>query len=156
MLDFLKKKMNNNICSPVDGVCKSIEEVNDEVFSSKMMGDGFAIASTGNVVVAPIEGEVISLFPTNHAFGIRRKDGVEVLVHIGIDTVNMKGKGFEAFVKQGDKVDCGDKMIKLDRGLLEKEGLDLTTMVIFTEGYSKPVELKKYGMSVNQGEVLIP
>ena len=128
MFKFLKKEMFK-VVSPLSGKCINIKDVPDEVFSTKMMGDGFAIIPDENVVVAPISGTVESIFPT---VGIKSKEGVEVIVHIGLNTVELNGDGFETLVSQGTKIKAGTPMIRYD---LEK--------------------LKEKGYNVESGEILI-
>ncbi len=121
-----------NIYTPVNGKAKRIEEVSDAVFAGKMLGDGFAVTPTSETVVAPISGKVSAVFPTNHAFGIEGDDGVEVLVHIGVDTVTLEGKGFTGFVKQGDHVTAGDSLAKVDFDWIAKQGIDTDVIVVVT------------------------
>lgn len=144
----LKKEIldPNVFASVASGKIIPLANVKDEVFSAGMMGMGAAIVPDDDVIVAPCDGEITMLFPTMHAFGIMNKDGIEVLVHIGIDTVNRHGKGFKKFVDTGANVKCGDRIIKMDSYELKQEGYDLTTMMIFpdcqkemkftTEGYA--------------------
>ena len=113
MFGLFKKNKNNNtitLKAPVVGRCMSITEVPDEVFSSKMLGDGIGFDSADGVLYAPVDAEVLQVFPTKHAVVIKTKEGVELLLHIGIDTVSMKGEGFETYVKQGDNVKVGDRI----------------------------------------------
>ncbi|HOX29187.1 MAG TPA: PTS glucose transporter subunit IIA, partial [bacterium] len=109
-----------------------IEEVPDEVFSQKMMGDGLAVAPTEGVAVAPVSGELVSMFPTGHAFGIRTPEGLEVLVHIGLNTVAMKGEGFTAHKAQGDKVKAGEKIVSFDLSLCAARAPSLISPVVVT------------------------
>jgi sugar PTS system EIIA component len=132
MLNFFKKTNDNKIYAPIKGKCIDISNVNDEVFSKKMMGDGVAIIPTDNIVHSPCEGEIVMVFPTKHAFGITMNNGVEVLIHIGMDTVNLNGLGFKAFKNKGDKVKHGDKIIEFDSNYLSNKDLDMTVMVIIT------------------------
>lgn len=132
LFDRFKKVADQNIYSPVEGKCIDIVEVNDDVFSGKMMGDGVAVVPKVNVVCSPCDGELTMVFPTKHAFGITMTNGVEVLVHIGIDTVNLNGVGFKSFKNKGDKVKHGEKIIEFDDKYLSKEDLDTTVMLIIT------------------------
>ncbi len=154
MFGFLKKE-SSGIAAPVSGICRNITEVADKAFSSKAMGDGFAVEPDGDTVVAPVSGEIVMIFPTNHAFGMKTKSGIELLVHIGIDTVSLNGKGFTALAKKGDKVKAGAPVVRLDRKQLQNTEIDLTTMVVFTDGYDKPVNLDCYGDRVEAGQILI-
>lgn len=155
MLNLFRKEINKEICAPVDGECIPLEEVSDKVFSSKMMGDGFAIEPTNNIICAPIEGEIVLIPSTKHAFAIKRSDGLEVLVHIGIDTVNLNGKGFKALRKQGEKVKIGESIIEFDREYIKEKSIQLTTMVILTAGYNKEVKLTKRHQQVKGKEIIL-
>ena len=92
-----------SLSSPVSGTVKNLTEVRDEVFATKMMGDGVAIVPSDDYIVSPCDGTVSMLYPTLHAFAVTSEDGMDILIHIGIDTVKLKGKGFRSFVKQGRK-----------------------------------------------------
>lgn len=137
---------SNSFVAVASGEILPLAKVKDDVFSKKMLGDGVAIKPNDDFIVAPCDGTITMLFPTLHAFGIKNDDGVEALVHIGIDTVNLKGRGFKCYVKQGDRVKVGDKIIKIDSYDIENNGYDLTTMLLFpnqeknfefrTEGYA--------------------
>lgn len=122
--------------SVANGKKKNLEEVNDEAFAQKMMGDGVAILSMDGMVYAPEDGVVTALFPTNHAIGINLASGVEILIHIGIDTVELNGEGFTAYVKQGDHVQRGDQLIAFDLGKVMSAGYETDIMVIITNSAS--------------------
>lgn len=132
MFNLFKKKTDNNIYAPVKGKCVDITKVNDVAFSSKMMGDGFGIIPSDTIVNSPANGTLSMIFPTKHAFGIKMENGTELLIHIGIDTVDLNGKGFEALKKVGTTVKHGDQIIKIDQSLFESKKYDLTIMVILT------------------------
>ncbi|MBP2058230.1 glucose-specific phosphotransferase system IIA component [Lactobacillus colini] len=138
MLAFLKKLKSdpNEVVAPANGTLIDLSTVSDPVFAQKMMGDGFAIkpdVSSGTIeIFAPVSGKIVSLPATKHAVGIHTKAGKDILVHIGIDTVDLKGDGFEAFAQQGDQVNRGDKLISVDAQKLKDAKLDNTIMVIFT------------------------
>ncbi|UXC64529.1 sucrose-specific PTS transporter subunit IIBC [Ligilactobacillus agilis] len=123
---------NENIAAPVDGQVKDLGDVNDQVFSTKLMGDGAAIVPSDGTVYSPVDGQVTVAYETKHAYGLKSKDGAEVLIHIGIDTVNLKGEGFESFVKQGQTVKAGDKLGTVDLAKVKAEGYDPTVMVVVT------------------------
>ena len=123
---------NENIAAPVDGQVKDLGDVNDQVFSTKLMGDGAAIVPSDGTVYSPVDGQVTVAYETKHAYGLKSKDGAEVLIHIGIDTVNLKGEGFESFVKQGQTVKAGDKLGTVDLAKVKAEGYDTTVMVVIT------------------------
>ena len=123
---------NENIAAPVDGQVKDLGDVNDQVFSTQLMGDGAAIVPSDGTVYSPVDGQVTVAYETKHAYGLKSKDGAEVLIHIGIDTVNLKGEGFESFVKQGQTVKAGDKLGTVDLAKVKAEGYDTTVMVVVT------------------------
>lgn len=133
MFNFINKA-KFKIVSPADGKLKSITAVTDEVFSSKALGDGFAIEPTQGIVYSPIAGEVSMIFPTLHAIGLKTKDGVEILIHIGIDTVKLDGEGFETFVRQGQKIKAGDMLLKFDIEEIKNKVPSTDIIVIFTNG----------------------
>lgn len=154
MFGFFRKE-SNEIVSPIKGKCIPIEEVKDQVFASKMMGDGFAIIPSGNRVVSPIDGEIVLIPASKHAIGLKTKSGIEILIHIGLETVNLNGRGFKVFKSKGDKVKAGEALIEFDSMFMKEKDIDMTTMVIFTSGYDKEIKLDCYGKEVNAGEVLI-
>ena len=120
------------IASPMTGLIVPLEDVADQVFSSKMMGEGVAILPTDGKVYAPVSGEVTVAMDSNHAVGITSDDGSEILIHVGIDTVEMKGKGFVSHVQKGDKITTGDLLIEADLQAIKDSNYDTTTMIIVT------------------------
>ncbi|MBW0933508.1 PTS sugar transporter subunit IIA [Priestia megaterium] len=126
------KIKETTILSPISGDILPISEVPDPVFSQKMMGDGFAIEPTEGKVVSPVEGEVVQLFHTKHAIGLKTEAGTEILIHIGLETVEMKGEGFEAHVKQGDKVNIGTPLITFDISLIKEKAKSSITPIVIT------------------------
>lgn len=158
MFGFLKRnrKEEFSIVAPVSGKLIRLEDVNDPVFSQKMMGDGFAIQPINNIVVAPLSGTIVALPKTKHAIGIKTKDGIEILIHIGLDTVDLNGEGFKSFVNEGDKIKQGNKLVEFDANFMKQKNIDTTIMIIFTAGYDKVIDLlKNYGDQVEQNELLI-
>ncbi|MCM8709439.1 beta-glucoside-specific PTS transporter subunit IIABC [Clostridium sp. SYSU_GA19001] len=151
----ISNKESQNIASPIDGELKDLYQVNDEVFSKELAGKGIAIVPTNNKVVSPVDGKVSLMFPTKHAVGITSNNGVELLIHIGIDTVKLEGKFFESFVKVGDEIKKGDLLIKFDKESIEKEGYDLTTMFVVsnTSEYNDVLPIKTG--KVKSGEDII-
>lgn len=131
MFKFLKKQ-NNAVYSPVQGISIPLEKVKDQVFSTKLMGDGCAIIPTSNTICAPVDGKLILVADTAHAFGIQMQNGAEILVHIGLDTVALKGKGFQILQQVGAIVKRGDPIISFQADYLINDTLDMTTMVIHT------------------------
>ncbi|MGF2616752.1 PTS glucose transporter subunit IIA [Rossellomorea vietnamensis] len=123
-----------NVHSPLTGKMLSLEEVPDPVFSQKMMGDGIAVEPTEGKVVSPVNGEIIQVFPTKHAVGIKAENGAELLIHIGLETVSMNGEGFEAHVSEGKKVKVGDPLVTFDMNLVKEKAKSTITPVIVTNG----------------------
>lgn len=119
--------------APVEGKVIPLSKVNDDVFASKMLGDGVAIIPTKGELYAPINGTIKMVYNTKHALGMETEDGTEILFHIGLDTVNLDGKYFESFVREGQAVAQGELMIKFDLEEIKKAGFDPTTMIVITE-----------------------
>ncbi|QCX32841.1 PTS glucose transporter subunit IIA [Caloramator sp. E03] len=132
MISLFKKKNTIELTSPVKGSAIDIKNVPDQVFASGMLGNGIAFEPIEGVVYSPCSGEIVNLFPTKHAIGIKTKEGLEILVHIGIDTVEMKGEGFEAFVNVGDKVKAGDKLISFDLDLVKSKAKSAISPMVIT------------------------
>ncbi|WP_284036807.1 glucose-specific PTS transporter subunit IIBC [Neobacillus sp. 114] len=133
--------------SPIKGEIKPITEVPDQVFAGKMMGDGFAIVPEEGMVVSPVDGKIVNLFPTKHALGILSDNGREILVHVGIDTVNLKGEGFETLVSENDRVTKGQPLLKFDISYIKEHAKSTITPIVFTnltEG--EKVVIEKQGL----------
>ncbi|MBS6600665.1 MAG: glucose PTS transporter subunit IIA [Clostridium sp.] len=142
--------------SPVKGIAAPIEETPDEAFAGKMMGDGIMIMPEDSTVFAPCDGEVLFVFPSKHAVGIKTTDGFEILIHIGINTVELNGEGFEAFVASGDKVKKGDKLISFDIEYIKDKVPSMATPFIFTAlNENQRVKLIKKGEVNALEDVLI-
>lgn len=156
MFKFLKKKeIDNNIYAPINGTCIPIEEVKDKVFASKMMGDGVGFIVDDDTVYAPCDGTIVMIAATKHAFGIQADNGLEILVHIGLDTVNLNGEGLTALKSQGEHVNKGEVMIRIDRSLMAEKEIDLTTPMIVTNGNDYTLTIKGIGDKVSVGENVI-
>ena len=110
-----------------------MEQVNDATFANKVLGDGIAVIPAKGEVYAPVDGTVVSIFDTKHAIGIQSVNGTELLIHIGIDTVNLNGKYFNAHVKTGDSIKKGQLMISFEKDKIEKEGYDTVIPLLFTD-----------------------
>lgn len=130
MFNFLKKSKDHNIYAPVDGYCKDISECKDMTFAKKMIGDGVMIIPNDNIITSPCNGTVKMIFPTKHAFGIISDDGQEVMVHVGLETVNLNGEYFEKLVEVNQKVKAGSPVIKCDFKRIEAEGYDTSVIVV--------------------------
>lgn len=132
---FGKKKKSANVVavySPADGKVMPITEVKDDVFSTKMLGDGLAVKADNGEIFAPVAGEITTVFPTKHAIGITTEQGLEILIHLGLDTVELKGEPFETLIKVGDKVKAGDPIVKMDLAKIQAAGYDDTVIVVYT------------------------
>lgn len=136
------------LMSPLSGTAVDLSTVPDPVFSEKMMGDGIAIQPDEGIVVSPVDGEIMQVFPTKHAVGIRANNGAEILIHIGLETVSLKGEGFETHVKQGDMVKAGDKLVTFDLAVISEKAKSTVTPLIITNT-DQASELKK----LTQGKV---
>ena len=126
------KGVTEDVYSVADGQVINIEDVKDPVFSQKMMGDGFAVEPDNGNIVSPVAGKVASIFPTKHALGLVTDNGLEVLVHIGLDTVSLEGKPFEVKVTEGQTVAAGDLLVEADLAAIREAGRETSTVVVFT------------------------
>lgn len=156
---FSNKNNNFNnhviIKAPISGKVIDLSEVKDEVFASRMIGEGIAIEPSEGSLVAPFDGRVKQIFSTGHAVILESKEGLAILIHIGLDTVNLKGEGFKVFVDEGQEVKIGDTIIAFDMEFISKSRYHLQTPVVIPEGDSvKTIEFtkKKY---VNKGKDLL-
>uniref|UniRef100_UPI00403DFB36 PTS glucose transporter subunit IIA n=1 Tax=Pasteurella multocida TaxID=747 RepID=UPI00403DFB36 len=127
-----KKAVEVEIFAPLSGEIVNIEDVPDVVFSEKIVGDGIVIRPTGNKMVAPVDGVIGKIFETNHAFSMESKDGVELFVHFGIDTVELKGEGFKRIAQEGQAVKRGETVIEFDLALLEAKAKSVLTPVVIS------------------------
>lgn len=159
-MGFFKKKEKEepvkSLRAFVPGKVISITEVNDQVFSSKALGNGVAIQPTAQVVTAPCDG-VISMIAedSNHAIGMTLNNGAELLLHIGIDTVSLNGEGFHIFVKTDAKVKRGDKLMEFDKNLIESKGFETTCVLVVTNSDDYPDTEYLSGMEAVQNETEI-
>ena len=126
------KGVTDEVHSVADGQVINIEDVKDPVFSQKMMGDGFAVEPENGHIVSPVAGKITSIFPTKHALGLLTDNGLEVLVHIGLDTVSLEGKPFEVKVSEGQTVAAGDLLVEADLDAIREAGRETSTVVVFT------------------------
>lgn len=131
-LEIIEKKNSTMLYAPVDGRSISLTEVNDEVFANKMMGDGIAFILQGDTIVSPCDGMIIMTAATKHAIGIQADDGVELLIHVGLDTVGLNGEGFTLLKNSGDQVKKGEPVLQIDRAFMDRKGMDLTTPMVVT------------------------
>lgn len=140
------KGLTEEVYSVADGQVVALEQVKDPVFAQKMMGDGFAVEPANGNIVSPVSGTVSSIFPTKHALGLVTEAGLEVLVHIGLDTVSLEGKPFTVHVAEGQKVVAGDLLVTADLDAIRAAGRETSTVVVFTNAEAiKSVKLEKTG-----------
>ena len=132
----------------------NIEDVPDVVFSEKIVGDGIAIRPNGDEIVAPVNGTIGKIFETNHAFSIESDEGIELFVHFGIDTVELKGEGFTRIAAEGQKVKVGDPVIKFDLALLEEKAKSVLTPVVVSN-MDEISNLQKLSGEVIKGENVV-
>ena len=153
MFGFLKRK-TREIYAPVDGQVIALESVDDEVFSQKMVGDGVAIMPMSHKFTAPIDGTVSKIFPSNHAYSIKSAKDLEVMIHIGLETVALEGKGFTRIANEGDKVKAGDVIIEVDLAYIKEYAKDIVTPIIVLEE-SDVKEIDKKLNIVKSGDMIM-
>lgn len=130
MFNIFKRNKSEQLVSPIDGQLIVLEDVSDEVFSTKVMGEGFAIEPSSNLVTSPTDGEITNIFPTKHALSIITNSGVEILLHLGIDTVELNGAPFEVLVNKGQKVAAGDELVRMDRSKIKSTNKEDTVILV--------------------------
>ncbi len=153
-MNLKNKKRLPPIASPISGRSVSLDCVPDEIFSGRILGDGCAVIPSDNKIYSPFDGTISSTVDSKHAYGFLSEDGIEVLVHFGIDTVNLKGEGFTSYVKAGDKVKKGDLIATIDTELLKSKGINMITPIIICDG-AEGLELFTTEKEVKAGETII-
>lgn len=152
--------MNNQVlislAAPVDGKFMKLSQVKDPVFSEGLMGQGFAIEPTDGKVVSPVDGTVTLVSETKHAFGIKTPDGADVLVHLGIDTVDLKGEPFTVLIKQGDRVKMGQDVVKMDLKEITDAGKQKTVILAITNSKDVLQQLmtKEFDQNITAGSTV--
>lgn len=146
---------DTKIYAPVSGKIMSLSEVNDGVFSSGVMGKGIAIVPSDGHFVSPVKGIVEMVFDTKHAIGLKTDTGLEILIHIGLDTVKLEGKPFNVLVKTGDKVDVGMPLVNVNLNEVKSNGLEITTPIIFTNLNNKNELKEHYSSSIDSGDLMM-
>ena len=152
-IDSVENKLDTvaeNFQAPITGITKKLSDIEDKGFASGAMGEGFAIEMQDGKVVAPFSGEVMVCFPTGHAYGLKSNDGKEILIHIGMDTVELDGKGFDVKVQAGQKIKQGDVLVNVDIDYVKSQGKSLVTPIVFTDG--RKVELLQENVAVKAGD----
>lgn len=143
------------LVAPVDGQCVDLAQVPDDTFSAKVLGDGVAFVYDGDTVYAPAAGEITLVAETNHAVAIHTTGGLDLLLHVGLDTVNLGGKGLEMLVKMGQQVKVGTPLIRIDRAFMKKQGVNLITPMVLTNGDEVNFTVTGVGSSVKQGQTTV-
>ncbi|CUH95595.1 hypothetical protein P22_1669 [Propionispora sp. 2/2-37] len=149
-----KKKQKVALFAPAKGRIMDISDVPDDVFSQKMMGDGIAIDPINDEIVAPCDGQIVLLAQTKHAIAMRCRGDLELLIHIGLDTVDLGGEGFVSYVGTGEMVCIGERLIGFDREFLESQGKSLITALVITNNDAKVEQIEK-NISNTGGEVML-
>ena len=147
---------DNVIVALANGKFIGPDEMKDAMFSQQTMGQTVAIEPSDGVICAPVNGTIEMIFPTAHAFGMRMPDGTGLLIHIGVDTVNLKGQGFTLLKKEGDDVKAGEPVVRVDLDVLKNAGYSPQTMIVITEPVEegKLIEFAEFGKDVKRGEAL--
>lgn len=145
------EKTSEVLVSPIKGELKPLSEVNDPTFAQEMMGKGYAIVPTEGKVMSPVTGTITTIFPTKHALGITSENGAEILIHVGLDTVKLEGKHFEAVVKEGDQINAGDALLVFDVDAIKAAGYDTITPIIITN----TAEYKEIANVKQQGNIAV-
>jgi len=148
MLSNIFKKRKLQVFAPINGEIIPLDQVPDPVFSQKMLGEGIAIMPKSGNIHAPIEGTVVLVSDTLHAIGLRSNDGTEILIHVGLETVSLKGKGFTLLVKAGDKVSVGQSLIEVDWDYIREHAKSIITPIVITNSAERNVkyEVTKEGI----------
>lgn len=154
MLKFFKKNKTLELASPITGNILPIEEVPDKVFADKMIGDGLAIEPKKGKILSPVDGTIVTIFPTNHAIGLQSKEGLEILIHIGLDTVELKGEGFNRILQEGEVVKKGDLLMEFDIEKIKEAKKSTITPIIITN-MDKVKEIRKNSGEVEAGQQIL-
>lgn len=160
MFDSLKKMFEKNakiisVKAVEDGRTIPMDQVNDPTFAQQLLGPGIAIQPENGRVVAPIDGTIATVMDTKHAVCIQGEDGIEMIVHVGLDTVELQGKHYQAHIQTGDKVKAGDLLLSVDLNEIKKEGYDVTTPIVITNLSGYEIAKCLIGQQVKEGEEVI-
>lgn len=149
-----KRKIIEDVKACFDGEIIALEDVNDPMFAKKILGDGIAIQPTNHTLYAPVSGKVSAIFDTKHAIGFTLNNGAEILIHIGLDTVELEGEGFQLQVSVGDQVGAGDVIGKVDFESIKARGKEIITPILLTKTKQYLLQYKKTEGKVHAGDVL--
>jgi sugar PTS system EIIA component len=156
MLNFFKKtEIDYNLYAPVNGEVVKLSEVSDKVFSSGMMGQGVGFKFDGDTVYAPCNGKIILIANTKHAIGIMADNGAEILIHVGLDTVQLNGKGFDVLVSVDSIVKQGEPILKIDRAYMAEKNIDLTIPMVITNSSDLTIKCVMENGRIEVGDKVI-
>ncbi|MBO0412363.1 PTS glucose transporter subunit IIA [Enterococcus hulanensis] len=147
-------KKDKSIYAPISGDYVALKDVNDTTFSTGLMGAGLAFNPVDQIITSPFNGKVTMFFSTKHALGLKRQDGLEVLIHVGIETVNLQGEGFTQLVQKNDSVKKGVPLLKFDKQYIIDKGLDTTIIMVLTNGADYDLEFSDVKGFINHGDVI--
>jgi glucose-specific phosphotransferase system IIA component len=150
----IKNVQPNILYAPTEGKIIPLENVKDPVFAEKMMGEGIAVDPASSEIFAPASGQIVTVFPTLHAIGIKTQEGAEIMLHVGLETVDLKGKGFKAFVKKGQQVHAGQKVLEADFAFIKEKGLDPSVIMVITNSKEFDVEILETSQAVYGNELI--
>ncbi|WP_252231640.1 PTS glucose transporter subunit IIA [Clostridium sp. ZBS15] len=154
--NLFNKNKNKIFYAFADGISVDLSDVNDEVFSQKMMGEGIAIKPNEGEIYSPCDGTIAAVMKeSRHAVGIRTKDGVEFLIHVGIDTIALNGKGFKLYCEEGKTVKKGELLLSFDRNFIKEKGLDDITILVISEANNHKIVNLNIGMSMKAKEGIL-
>lgn len=158
MLKFLKRKEHSKevvLKSICNGKVIPIEKIPDKMFANKLLGDGIGFEFDGNSIYSPCSGEVVMIANTNHAFGIKLENGAEILIHCGLNTVNLNGKGLKPLVNVGDHVKVGERILEVDVELFNQKQINLVTPVVLTSGNGYDIKFIKNDSKISLDDDVI-
>lgn len=157
MFSFLKKKDTKTVYiqSICDGQMISITKVPDKMFANKLLGDGIGFEFNGDTIYAPCDGNIVLVSKTNHAIGMKLKNNAEILIHVGMDTVHLNGKGLKPLVKVGNRVKVGQPILEIDREVMNDHHICLTTPLILTNGVDYDIRLLRNDGKIDLGEMVL-
>jgi PTS system glucose-specific IIA component len=153
-INVTKAVISNEFLVPVSGKIINLDDVSDEVFSQRMMGDGFAIEPENGEVFSPVDGTITSIFPTKHAISIKSNSGMEILIHFGLDTVELKGEGFTLCTKEGASVKAGDLILEVNVDEVKKKVSSIVVPIIFLESNNTKFTFKTGNVKAKDNDVI--
>ncbi len=153
MFEFLKKEIV--LYSPINGETIKIEDIPDQIFAKKMMGEGIGFINNEDKVYAPCDSEIVLVAKTKHAIGLKTKNGLEILIHVGLDTVNLNGEGLKVHVNVNDKVKAGDLLLSYDKDLMNEKGINMATPMVITNSDKFDIEIISCNGQVSTKDIVM-